>query len=144
MVLWHTLYNAQSCPDLSHRLYSSTNLRGRGGTELQLADIEDQSTSKVEPPSTPKLEDMQEDLDDLPLEQDLPTPESPIPEQLSPSPGPTLRCSACLQSIASQLESDSEWEDELLLTGKNAKPNGNIAIALYHALVAFSRPETYS
>ena len=112
-------------------------------TELQLVDIEDQPTSKVEPPLTPQLEDMQEDLDDLPLKQDLPSPDSPIPEQLSPSPGPTLRRSARLQSIASQLESDSESEDELLLTGKNANPNGNIATALYHALAAFSTPETY-
>jgi hypothetical protein len=63
--------------------------------------------------------------------------------QLSPSPGPALRHSAWLQSIASQLESDSESEDELLLTKKNANPNANIATALYHALAAFAAPDTY-
>ena len=86
---------------------------------------------------------MQEDLDNLSAQQDLPTPESPAQEQLSPSPGPTLRRSGRLQSIASGLEADSESEDELLLTDKNAKANLNIASVLYHAMAAFATPETY-
>jgi hypothetical protein len=76
---------------------------------LELFEIEDRSTSRFEPPSTPKLEDMQEGLANLPVQQDLPTPESPAPEQLSPppSPDPTLRRSTRLQSIASQVDTNS-------------------------------------
>jgi hypothetical protein len=113
-------------------------------TGLELVEIEDGPSNLCKSPSTPKLEETEEELDNLQIKQNLPAPviieQSP---QLSPSPGPALRRSARLQSIASQLVSDSESEDELLLTDRNANPNGNIATALYHALAAFAAPDTY-
>ena len=113
-------------------------------TGLELVEIEDEPSNLGKPPSTPKLEEIEEKVYDLQMKQNTPAPviieQSP---QLSPSPGPALRRSARLQSIASQLGSDSESEDELLLTDKNANPNGNVATALHHALAAFAAPDTY-
>ena len=50
------------------------------------------------------------------------------------------------QEPATDSETDSEVEssdDELLLTDQNANPNGQIAHGLYHALAAFSPPNSY-
>jgi len=119
-------------------------LSNNTNTGLELVEIEDGPSNLGKPPSTPKLEEIEEELDNVQIKQSLPAPvvieQSP---ELSPSLGPAPRRSARLQSIASQLESDSESEVELLLTDKNADPNGNIATALHHALAAFAAHDTY-
>ena len=113
-------------------------------TGLELVEIEGRFTNLGKPPSTPKLEEIDEKLDNLQMKQNMPTPviteQSP---QASPSPGPILRRSPCLQSNASHLKSNLESVDGLLLTGKNANPTGNIASALCHALTTFAAPDTY-
>jgi hypothetical protein len=109
-----------------------------------LTEIEAKSAIHLKTPLTSKSEQMQDNLDNLPAQQVLPPPEVSVPTQSLPSPGTTLRRSARLHSSAPPLETDSDSENELLLTDNNANPSGNIANALFHALAAFAAPDTYS